>query len=275
MLAPLPIGKMVCVGRNYGAHAAELGNAIPEQPLLFMKPASAWQPLHGFVDGKDGERQSRTNIVHIPQGLGSCHHELELTLLIGEHLSSDSFSAQAATADVAKENVAQKGVAQKGVAQQNVTQREVALKAIAGVGLGLDLTLRDLQEQLKRQGQPWERAKAFAGSAPLTEFIAVEDLGVDLDELTFTLHRNGSLQQHGKVSDMIFPIAQLVVDIATTFSLQPGDIIFTGTPAGVSALHAGDELALALHVGEQEFTWQAQVADAASTTATTDTLRQR
>ncbi|MCL4409977.1 MAG: fumarylacetoacetate hydrolase family protein [Gammaproteobacteria bacterium] len=258
MLAPLPIGKMVCVGRNYGAHAAELGNAIPEQPLLFMKPASAWQPLYGFVDGKDAERQRRTNIVHIPQGLGSCHHELELTLLIGEHLSSDSISAQAATANV-------------------------ALKAIAGVGLGLDLTLRDLQEQLKRQGQPWERAKAFAGSAPLTEFIAVEDLGVNLDELSFTLHRNGSLQQHGKVSDMIFPIAQLVLDIATTFSLQPGDIIFTGTPAGVSALHAGDELVLALQAGEQEFTWQAHVADAtanaanttANATATTNAQGQR
>ena len=236
---------MVLCGAQFMApNAAELGNAIPEQPLLFMKPASAWQPLYGFVDGKDAERQRRTNIVHIPQGLGSCHHELELTLLIGEHLSSDSISAQAATANV-------------------------ALKAIAGVGLGLDLTLRDLQEQLKRQGQPWERAKAFAGQcAAYRVLLRLKTLvGVNLDELSFTLHRNGSLQQHGKVSDMIFPIAQLVLDIATTFSLQPGDIIFTGTPAGVSALHAGDELVLALQAGEQEFTWQAQVADSAHATA--------
>lgn len=214
MLAPMPIGKMVCVGRNYGAHAAELGNAIPEQPLLFMKPASAWQPLALSNDH---------NIVRIPTNLGACHHELELTLLIGESLSGQ------------------------------------ASPAIIGVGLGLDLTLRDLQDQLKGQGQPWERAKAFAGSAPLTEFIALADLGVELNELTFTLHRNGQLQQNGRVTDMIFPIEHLVSEIESTFTLQPGDIIFTGTPAGVSALNIGDQLKLTLQAGAQSFDWFAEV----------------
>lgn len=217
MLVAERIGKLVCVGRNYGAHAAELGNAIPESPLLFIKPASAVQPLS----------IAENNQVFIPTQLGACHHELELTVLIGSELTQCS--------------------------------PEQAQKAIAGVGLGLDLTLRDLQDQLKKDGHPWERAKAFAGSAPLTEFIPLADLGVELEQLTFSLHRNGQQQQHGRVQEMIFPIVDLITEIAATFSLQPGDVIFTGTPAGVSGLNVGDALTLTLPTPARSYEWQVTV----------------
>ncbi|MCH8501509.1 MAG: fumarylacetoacetate hydrolase family protein [Aliidiomarina sp.] len=217
MLVPATISKLVCVGRNYGAHAAELGNAIPESPLLFIKPASAVQPL----------ALGQNNPVFMPTELGACHHELELTVMIGTELTQCT--------------------------------AEQARQAIAGIGLGLDLTLRDVQEQLKKDGHPWERAKAFTGSAPLTEFIPLSDLGGELEQLTFSLHRNGQLQQQGRVQDMLFTIVDLIVEIASTFSLQPGDVIFTGTPAGVSALHVGDELTLTLPTPTGSYEWQVAV----------------
>src|SRR5690554_375837 len=216
------IGKLVCVGRNYGAHAAELGNAIPESPLLFIKPASTVQALS----------IAESNQVFIPTELGACHHELELTVLIGSELTQ-------CTPDQARQ-------------------------AIAGVGLGLDLTLRDLQEQLKKNGHPWERAKAFAGSAPLTEFVPLSDLGGALEQLTFSLHRNGQLQQQGRVEEMIFAIVDLVTEIAATFSLQPGDVIFTGTPAGVSALNVGDALTLTLPTPAASYAWHVTVVGSQS-----------
>lgn len=148
----------------------------------------------------------------IPRGKGECHHELELALLIGHQLTS------------AKE--------------------QDCLRAIAGIGLGIDLTLRDIQNELKAKGQPWERAKAFDGSCPLSQFIEPGEL--DLQQLELSLWRNGKLQQHGNTRDMLFPVATLLADISHTFSLLPGDVVMTGTPAGVGPLLSGDALVLAL-----------------------------
>lgn len=191
----MPLGKIVCVGRNYAAHAKELNNPVPEQPLLFIKPASALAVLEAPIA--------------LPQDKGECHHELEVALLIGSTLSQ--------------------------------AKPEDCLAAIAGYGLALDLTLRELQSELKAKGHPWERAKAFDGACPLSAFVPAASIP-NWRELRFELHRNGELQQSGHCSDMLFPIDALLADISQSFTLQPGDIVLTGTPAGVGPLQNGDTL---------------------------------
>lgn len=195
----LPLGKIVCVGRNYAAHAAELDNPIPEEPLLFIKPATAAVPM--------------AEPIHLPAGRGSCHFEGELALLIGERLTS------ANPADVPG--------------------------AIAGLGLALDLTLRELQSKLKTDGHPWEKAKAFDGACPLSPFVKLDWLP-DWDALTFTLWLNDEIRQRGKTAHMLTPILDLTAYISSYFTLEPGDVILTGTPAGVGELLHGDRLILQL-----------------------------
>ena len=194
-----PLGKIVCIGRNYAAHAAELNNPIPSEPILFIKPASAAADL--------------TQPLVIPHDRGSVHHETELALLIGAPL-------------------------------KNATTEE-ARAAVAGIGIALDLTLRDVQDKLKKDGHPWERAKAFDGAYPVSPFLGMKSVdakNIDLQNLTIQLQRNGKLQQDGNTAQMLFGAIDLIVEISKTFSLQPGDIISTGTPAGVGPLQRGDKL---------------------------------
>lgn len=203
----LLIGKIVCVGRNYAAHAKELNNPIPENPLLFMKPATSVVALDcAFLDEANSE--SAQTIV-VPNNLGSVHHELEISVLIGERLSN------AAPDD--------------------------AIKSILGLGLGLDLTLRDLQSELKANGHPWEVAKGFDGSCPLSSFVEIDQFE-NLQDIHFELNKNGSIQQRGHTADMLYPIPQLLSTISQYFTLVPGDVVLTGTPAGVSELKCGDQL---------------------------------
>lgn len=192
-------GKIVCVGRNYAAHAAELDNPVPDEPLLFIKPATAAVPMAAPL--------------HLPSGRGSCHFEGELALLIGETLT-DANAAEVPA-------------------------------AVAGLGLALDLTLRDLQGQLKKDGYPWEKAKGFDGACPLSPFVKL-DWMPDWDRLTYSLWLNGELRQRGKTEHMLTPILDLVAYISSYFTLQPGDVVLTGTPAGVGQLHRGDKLAMQL-----------------------------
>jgi 2-keto-4-pentenoate hydratase/2-oxohepta-3-ene-1,7-dioic acid hydratase in catechol pathway len=118
-----------------------------------------------------------------------------------------------------------------------------ALDCVAGLTLGLDLTLRDLQTALKRAGKPWELAKAFDGSAPLGEIRPFLDH--DLQDLEFTCHVNGSLRQHGHTHDMLYSVARQIHILSLTWALEPGDILYTGTPKGVGPLHPGDTVTLA------------------------------
>ncbi|NRA23372.1 MAG: fumarylacetoacetate hydrolase family protein [Oleispira sp.] len=191
------LGKIVCVGRNYAAHAKELNNPIPSQPILFIKPASSAVALEpGFT---------------LPRSQGSVHHELEISLLIGQPLKSAS--------------------------------EEQVAEGIVGLGLGLDLTLRDLQAKLKEKGHPWERAKSFDGACPLTDFISVDQLSYDdWSTIGLKLEKNGQLQQQGNSAEMLFAILPLIAHMSENFSLQPGDVILTGTPAGVGPLEVGDSL---------------------------------
>ena len=202
--------KIICVGRNYAEHAKELGNAIPDRPVLFMKPPSSLRSLaQGIVWNR---------------ALGECHFECEICLQIAQPLSQ-------------------------------VTDPVAALQAVGAVTLGLDLTLRDLQNELKVKGQPWERAKAFDGACVLGDWVAVEHIG-DMNALELSLSVNGVQRQHGVSSDMLFDIATLLVDINQSFSLQAGDVIMTGTPAGVGALHQQDRLSMTLTTQNGEHVWQ-------------------
>lgn len=201
--------KIVCVGRNYAEHAKELGNAIPERALLFIKPPSSLGSL--------------TQGVSWNQELGECHYECEICLQIAHPLSQET--------DPAK-----------------------ALDAIGAVTLGLDLTLRDLQGDLKSKGEPWERAKAFDGACILADWIEADEIG-DLQELELILNINGVDRQHGFTKDMIFDIGTLLVEINKSFSLEVGDVIMTGTPAGVGALRANDQLTMKLITQSGEYDW--------------------
>jgi len=201
--------KIVCVGRNYAEHAKELGNAIPDRALLFIKPPSSLGSL--------------TQGVSWNQALGECHYECEICLQIAHPLSQETAPAK-------------------------------ALEAIGAGTLGLDLTLRDLQGDLKSKGEPWERAKAFDGACILADWIEADEIG-DLQELELILNINGVDRQHGFTKDMIFDIGTLLVEINKSFSLEVGDVIMTGTPAGVGALRANDQLTMKLITQSGEYDW--------------------
>lgn len=188
-----PIGKIVCLARNYAEHARELGNETPAAPVLFMKPASA-------VIG-DGEA------VQIPSYSQECHYEVELAVLIGKQAC-------------------------------NVTA-ESAMEHVAGYGVAIDMTLRDVQNQLKAKGLPWEIAKGFDSSCPLSDFVPADHVP-DPHHLKLKLSVNGETRQDGCSSDMIHRIPQIIAHISAIFTLEPGDVILTGTPAGVGPVAAGD-----------------------------------
>ncbi|MEO6699570.1 MAG: fumarylacetoacetate hydrolase family protein [Paraperlucidibaca sp.] len=212
----LPVGKLVCVGRNYAAHARELGNEIPDAPIIFLKPSTSAVALAPTIS--------------VPAGRGECHFETEITLLIGQRLSA----------------------ALDGSGEVSVEQ---ARAAISGIGLGLDLTLRDVQNALKAKGQPWELAKAFDGAAPLSAFLPVS-ICADLTAVEFSLTVNGVRRQTGDSADMLTAMIALLQFITRYITLLPGDVVMTGTPAGVAALHSGDALTLQL---ANLATWETQV----------------
>ena len=143
--------------------------------------------------------------------LGAIHYETEMCLLLGQPLSC--------------------------------AEPHQVTPAIAGIGVGLDLTLREVQADLKVRGHPWERAKAFDGSCLLSAFAPMHRGPVpDLANLAVRLWRNGELVQDGNTGEMLFPAVPLLCNISRVFSLQPGDVVMTGTPAGVGQLHHGDHL---------------------------------
>lgn len=151
----------------------------------------------------------------LPQGLGSVHHEVELAILIGATL-------------------------------RQATEEHVS-KAIAGYGVALDLTLRDVQSKMKKAGQPWEKAKGFDNSCPVSGFIPASELGSDPQNVSLGLKVNGDVRQQGNTEDMLHKIVPLIAYMSRFFTLRAGDIILTGTPEGVGPLNSGDELDLTLN----------------------------
>lgn len=206
------IGKVVCVGRNYADHARELGNAVPTQPLLFMKPASCVVTMaEGIVPPEFG---------------GGVHYEAELCVQLGADLCC--------------------------------ARIDEARAAIAGVTLGLDLTLRQLQNELKAKGHPWERAKCFDGACVLGDWLPASVV-TDWSQLHYQLYINDRLRQDGHTASMLVGVAELLVEISHAFTLQTGDVVMTGTPSGVGELQTGDVLCLQLAVAGQWVQWRTQV----------------
>lgn len=186
--------KIICVGRNYAKHAAELGNEVPERPMLFMKPSTAL-----LVNDKP---------FYYPDFSQDIHYELELVVRIGRN--------------------------------GRHVQPEFASQYYDEIGLGIDFTARDLQQQCKQKGHPWEIAKGFDHSAPISGFLPKADFPEENRE--FWLQKNGQEVQRGNTRDMLFSIEDLIVYASRFFKLHQGDLLFTGTPAGVGPVQIGDEL---------------------------------
>jgi 2-keto-4-pentenoate hydratase/2-oxohepta-3-ene-1,7-dioic acid hydratase in catechol pathway len=187
--------KIICVGKNYHRHALELGDAIPEKPVLFLKPPSVL-----LVAREEGE----TVRASLPEG--DVHHECEVVVRLGK--GGSRFTEEQAAA------------------------------AIDGWTLGLDMTRRDLQGQLKKNGHPWEVAKVFAGSALIGPMM----LGRPEDALAgseFSLWIDGALRQVGHMDDMTLSPAACVAYASAYFPLCVGDLLFTGTPEGVGPVKTG------------------------------------
>lgn len=191
----IPIGKIVCVGRNYVEHIQELGNEQHEKPVIFLKTTSS-------------VIYSGDKIIY-PSFSKDMHHETELVLLIGSTV-------------------------------KNANEIE-ANNAIAGYGVGLDMTLRDVQNDLKKKGHPWTIAKCFDSSTVLSEFVSSDDYKLNLNEM-ISLKVNGEVRQNDQLNKMIFNPVQIVEYISSLMTLEVGDLIFTGTPKGVSKVSLGDVL---------------------------------
>ncbi|CAG7625427.1 putative protein YcgM [Paenibacillus solanacearum] len=190
------IRNIYCVGRNYGLHAAELGNDVPEEPMIFTKPTHALAAIDG------GE-------IALPDSRGEVHFEAELVLRIGRDY------------------------------EPGLTVNEL----VDGMALGIDFTLRDVQSVLKKKGHPWLPAKGFRNSAALTPFHSFPGFE-EVKQVEYTLVKNGMEVQRGNLNDMIFDFQTVIDYIARHYGLGAGDIIYTGTPAGVAAVKDGDRYIL-------------------------------
>jgi 2-keto-4-pentenoate hydratase/2-oxohepta-3-ene-1,7-dioic acid hydratase in catechol pathway len=160
--------------------------------------------------------------VRLPKQSREVHHEVELVILIGEKLS-----------DVSK---------------------EAALQKIAGFAVGLDITARDLQANAKSKGLPWSLAKGFDTFAPLGNMVQYNAVTHRLNNLDIRVDVNGQVRQKGNTSDMLFPVSELISYLSGCFTLYPGDLIFTGTPEGVSQINAGDSITATIGDGLSSLT---------------------
>ena len=193
------VGKIICLGQNYAEHAKEMKFDVPTSPVFFFKPSSA-------IIHNGGQ-------IVLPEISNDVHHEVEMTVLIGE----------------------------KG----NNIHRSAALQHVAGYGIGLDMTMRDVQNEAKKKGLPWALAKGFDTSAPLSDFIPAETCG-DPNSLHVQLFINGKLRQSSDTSKFVFPVDKVISYISQFITFEPGDIIYTGTPEGVSRVEHGDRLEASL-----------------------------
>lgn len=187
--------KIFCIGRNYAEHAKELGNGIPDEPVIFMKPKSALLQPHAPF--------------YYPEFTNELHYECELVLRVSKN--------------------------------GKYIQEKFANKYYDSITAGIDFTARDIQNELKEKGLPWEKAKAWDNSAAVGKWLPVTNFRGKRD-IRFCLYKNKELMQQGSSDDMIFHFDYLVSYISNYFSLNIGDLIFTGTPPGVGEAVVGDEL---------------------------------
>lgn len=187
--------KIICIGRNYLDHIKELGNEIPDEPVIFMKPKSALLQVH--------------TPFYYPEFTNELHYECELVLRVCKN--------------------------------GKYIQERHASNYYNGITVGIDFTARDLQDEAKKKGLPWEKSKAFDNSAAVGKFIDITP-EINKKNINFTFYKNKELVQKGNSSQMIFSFDAIIANISNYFSLNIGDIIFTGTPAGVGECVVGDAL---------------------------------
>jgi fumarylpyruvate hydrolase len=191
-----PVHRVYCVGRNYAAHAREMGkDPDKEPPFFFLKPADAVVPGGGGI--------------HYPPGTGIYHHEVELVVALRE------------------------GGRRIGVAG--------ALAKVFGYAVGLDMTRRDLQLQARDMGRPWDFGKGFDESAPIAPLTPASRWS-DPTRGAISLEVNGEIRQAADLSELIWSVAETISYLSDYYTLAPGDLIFSGTPAGVGAVVPGDRL---------------------------------
>ncbi|MGN6196005.1 MAG: fumarylacetoacetate hydrolase family protein [Ginsengibacter sp.] len=187
--------KIFCIGRNYADHAKEMGNAVPDEPIIFMKPKSA------LIQGHTP--------FYYPEFTNDLHYEAELVVRISKN--------------------------------GKYIQEKHASNYYNAISVGIDFTARDIQQQLKEKGLPWEKAKAFDNSAAVGKFIDLTP-ALDKKNINFSLLKNKEVVQKGNSGSMIFSIDKIVSNISNYFSINIGDLIFTGTPPGVGECLVGDLL---------------------------------
>ncbi|MFY7829665.1 MAG: fumarylacetoacetate hydrolase family protein [Flectobacillus sp.] len=187
--------KILCIGRNYAEHIAELQNERPSEPVIFIKPDTALL--------RDNEP------FYIPDFSNDLHYEVEIVLKINKM-------------------------------GKNI-EAKFANKYYEEIGIGIDFTARDVQAKLKEKGLPWEKAKGFNGSAPISGFFPKSEIA-DMNNLNFRLEINNEIRQNGNTSMMLWNFDEIIAEISKYFTLKTGDLIFTGTPAGVGAVKIGDRL---------------------------------
>lgn len=203
-------GTIYAIGRNYVAHAAELGNAVPAEPVVFLKSISALRTLApspmGFADE-------------------SFHHEVELVVRVGRAVG---------------------------------LRHTASWGDVDGVALGLDLTRREVQAAAKAAGLPWTSSKSFAGSAVLGPFVDMDRAGEG--PFRFSLRVNGEPRQQGTTEHMVFDVPTLLTHLARAAPLLVGDLVYTGTPAGVGPIRVGDTFELSLSNAEgDDWAWSGEL----------------
>jgi 2-keto-4-pentenoate hydratase/2-oxohepta-3-ene-1,7-dioic acid hydratase in catechol pathway len=193
LLAPVSPGKIICIGRNYIAHAEEHDAEVPETPLIFLKPPSS------VIGPRD--------TIFLPPQSNQVEHEAELAVVVGK--------------------------------PGRWISAEDALRHVLGYTVANDVTARDLQ---RRDGQ-WDRGKGFDTFCPIGPWIETD---FDPNDTMITCHVNDELRQMGTTRDMVFTVRQLIVFISSVMTLEPGDLILTGTPSGVGPLQPGDQVAITI-----------------------------
>jgi 2-keto-4-pentenoate hydratase/2-oxohepta-3-ene-1,7-dioic acid hydratase in catechol pathway len=190
----LKVGTMFGIGKNYAAHAKEMGGGVPDEPIIFLKPPTSYVPNSG--------------VLILPPISQNVHHEVELVVVIGKDC-------------------------------HNIKKKD-AWDYVAGVAVGIDVTLRDVQHKAKEKGEPWAVSKGFFTSAPISEIIPIEAVKSKYFDIEFYL--NGVLKQKASTKSMERPVPELIEYISRVFTLSKGDCIFTGTPEGVGKIVKGDKL---------------------------------
>ncbi len=195
-----PVRRVYCVGRNYAAHAREMGfDPDREPPFFFCKPADAVRPV----------AQGETLAIPYPAETSNYHYEIELVAAIGKGGSNISL--------------------------------DDALSHVWGYAVGLDMTRRDLQMKMREAGRPWEIGKAFDDSAPIGPLYPAAQAG-NLDKAFIKLEVNGQVKQSSSIDNLIWSVAETISYLSKYFKLEPGDLIYTGTPEGVGPVVAGDKM---------------------------------